>query len=104
MLGMNKFQGGTISYERVVIFKECMRNHGALLGFVCRDGCLEFIGGGRRGDDDNKGDAMICATCSCHRNFHRKVIVSKPISKSNKPDNNINSVNANPSLVSRSRM
>ncbi|CAL0300209.1 unnamed protein product [Lupinus luteus] len=81
-----------------------MHNHAAHLGLVCRDGCLEFIGGGRRSDDDKTGDAMICSTCSCHRNFHRKVIVSKPIPQSNKPDNNINSVNANPSLVSRSRM
>ena len=47
---------------------ECMKNHAAGLGAQAFDGCGEFMPGG----DPGTLEALKCAACGCHRNFHRK--------------------------------
>ncbi|KAG5247575.1 Zinc-finger homeodomain protein [Salix suchowensis] len=45
-------------YKKVVRYKECLKNHAAVL----------FIPGGEEGSLE----ALKCSACNCHRNFHRK--------------------------------
>lgn len=52
------------------LYKECLRNHAASLGSYATDGCGEFT------LDDTTPETLKCAACGCHRNFHRKVIVT----------------------------
>ncbi|KAM0940001.1 putative transcription factor ZF-HD family [Dioscorea sansibarensis] len=49
-------------------YRECMRNHAAAMGGQAYDGCGEFMPGG----DDGSLEALKCAACGCHRNFHRR--------------------------------
>ncbi|KAL5722051.1 hypothetical protein ACHQM5_005619 [Ranunculus cassubicifolius] len=51
-------------------YKECLRNHAASLGSYATDGCGEFT------LDDATPESLKCAACGCHRNFHRKLIVT----------------------------
>ncbi|CAK9168255.1 unnamed protein product [Ilex paraguariensis] len=51
-----------------VRYKECRRNHAAHLGRHAIDGCSEFSKSG----NDGTPEALLCAACGCHRNFHRK--------------------------------
>ncbi|CAA7396783.1 unnamed protein product [Spirodela intermedia] len=51
-----------------VRYWECMKNHAAGLGAQAFDGCGEFMPGGEQGTLE----ALKCAACGCHRNFHRK--------------------------------
>ncbi|PKA46964.1 ZF-HD homeobox protein [Apostasia shenzhenica] len=45
-------------------YRECLRNHAAAMGGQAYDGCGEFMAG--------KEEALKCAACGCHRNFHRR--------------------------------
>ncbi|XWS23954.1 hypothetical protein CRYUN_Cryun28dG0060000 [Craigia yunnanensis] len=54
--------GSTIRYC------ECLKNHALSIGGHTVDGCGEFIAAG----DEGTLDALKCAACNCHRNFHRK--------------------------------
>ncbi|KAK9076976.1 hypothetical protein SSX86_005311 [Deinandra increscens subsp. villosa] len=56
--------------EVVVKYKECLRNHAASMGGKARDGCGEFMPSGEEGSLE----ALTCAVCNCHRNFHRKEV------------------------------
>lgn len=49
-------------------YKECLKNHAVGIGGHAVDGCGEFMPAGEEGTLD----ALRCAACSCHRNFHRK--------------------------------
>ncbi|XP_075507918.1 LOW QUALITY PROTEIN: zinc-finger homeodomain protein 1-like [Primulina tabacum] len=49
-------------------YKECLKNHAVGIGGKAVDGCGEFIAAGAEGTLD----ALKCAACNCHRNFHRK--------------------------------
>ncbi|KAG1369921.1 zinc-finger homeodomain protein 2 [Cocos nucifera] len=49
-------------------YGECMRNHAAAIGGHAFDGCMEFMPGGEEGTLE----ALKCAACGCHRNFHRR--------------------------------
>ncbi|KAK4276862.1 hypothetical protein QN277_014964 [Acacia crassicarpa] len=49
-------------------YRECQKNHAIGLGAHAVDGCGEFIPAGEKGTLD----ALKCAACNCHRNFHRK--------------------------------
>lgn len=49
-------------------YKECQKNHAMSIGGVAVDGCGEFMAAGEEGTLD----ALKCAACNCHRNFHRK--------------------------------
>ncbi|KAI3825581.1 hypothetical protein L1987_07072 [Smallanthus sonchifolius] len=58
-------------------YKECLKNHAANMGGNITDGCGEFMPSG----EDGTLDALKCAACNCHRNFHRKEypIITTPI-------------------------
>ncbi|XP_077249884.1 zinc-finger homeodomain protein 2-like [Tasmannia lanceolata] len=49
-------------------YRECLKNHAVSLGGHAVDGCGEFMPAG----EDGTLDALKCAACNCHRNFHRK--------------------------------
>ncbi|XP_024028576.1 zinc-finger homeodomain protein 1-like [Morus notabilis] len=49
-------------------YRECLKNHAVGLGGHALDGCGEFLAAGAEGTLE----ALKCAACSCHRNFHRK--------------------------------
>ncbi|KAK8642736.1 hypothetical protein V6N13_012069 [Hibiscus sabdariffa] len=49
-------------------YRECLKNHAVSIGGHAVDGCGEFIAAG----DEGTLDALKCAACNCHRNFHRK--------------------------------
>lgn len=52
----------------MVRYRECQRNHAAHLGGHVLDGCGEFMPAG----EDGTPEALKCAACNCHRNFHRR--------------------------------
>ncbi|XP_009630982.1 zinc-finger homeodomain protein 2 [Nicotiana tomentosiformis] len=49
-------------------YRECLKNHAASIGGNVTDGCGEFMPCGEEGTLE----ALKCAACNCHRNFHRK--------------------------------
>ncbi|KAG2316890.1 hypothetical protein Bca4012_067793 [Brassica carinata] len=49
-------------------FRECLKNQAVNIGGHAVDGCGEFMPAGNEGTID----ALKCAACGCHRNFHRK--------------------------------
>ncbi|KAJ4830481.1 hypothetical protein Tsubulata_035734 [Turnera subulata] len=49
-------------------YRECLKNHAVSIGGHAVDGCGEFMAAG----DEGTLDALKCAACNCHRNFHRK--------------------------------
>ncbi|RWR92481.1 zinc-finger homeodomain-containing protein [Cinnamomum micranthum f. kanehirae] len=51
-------------------YRECLKNHAVGIGGHAVDGCGEFMPAGEEGTLD----ALKCAACSCHRNFHRKEV------------------------------
>ncbi|KAK7321254.1 hypothetical protein VNO77_31715 [Canavalia gladiata] len=53
-----------------VRYRECQKNHAVSFGGHAVDGCCEFMAAG----EDGTLEAVICAACNCHRNFHRKEI------------------------------
>ncbi|KAK3030854.1 hypothetical protein RJ639_035783 [Escallonia herrerae] len=55
---------------RNVRYGECLKNHAASMGGYAVDGCREFLASGEEGTDE----AVTCAACGCHRNFHRRVV------------------------------
>lgn len=54
----------------VVRYRECLKNHAASIGGNVFDGCGEFMPSGEEGTLE----ALKCAACNCHRNFHRKEV------------------------------
>ena len=65
------------TYQQEVVYKECRHNLAASVGRTCFDGCLEFAKAGEEGTEE----AMRCAACGCHRNFHRRETVYNPATK-----------------------
>ncbi|ESW11572.1 hypothetical protein PHAVU_008G041400 [Phaseolus vulgaris] len=59
-----------LTIVRNVQHGECQRNHAVHVGGLAQDGCMEFIPSGAEETDE----AMMCAGCGCHRNFHRREI------------------------------
>lgn len=53
-----------------VRYRECLKNHAASIGGNVFDGCGEFMPCGEEGTLE----ALKCAACDCHRNFHRKEV------------------------------
>lgn len=51
-------------------YRECLKNHAANVGGNVYDGCGEFMPCGEQGTLE----ALKCAACDCHRNFHRKEV------------------------------
>ncbi|XP_038997726.1 zinc-finger homeodomain protein 2-like isoform X1 [Hibiscus syriacus] len=54
--------------QRKPRYRECLKNHAVGIGGQAVDGCGEFMPAGTEGTID----ALKCAACNCHRNFHRK--------------------------------
>ena len=61
--------GGSNS-KASVRYRECLKNHAASIGGNIVDGCGEFMPDGEEGTLE----ALMCAACNCHRNFHRKEV------------------------------
>ncbi|KAJ4964959.1 hypothetical protein NE237_016808 [Protea cynaroides] len=57
-----------------VRYRECLRNHAANIGSHVVDGCGEFMPSG----DHGTPEALNCAACNCHRNFHWKEVEGEP--------------------------
>lgn len=55
---------------RSVSYGQCQKNHAAKSGGYAVDGCREFMAAG----EDGTRDALNCAACGCHRNFHRREV------------------------------
>ncbi|XP_044469328.1 zinc-finger homeodomain protein 6 [Mangifera indica] len=55
-------------------YRECQKNHAANMGGHVMDGCGEFMPGGEEGTVE----ALKCAACECHRNFHRREVEGEP--------------------------
>ncbi|CAN8274033.1 unnamed protein product [Cochlearia groenlandica] len=55
-------------FEGKIKYRECLKNHALNIGGHAVDGCCEFMPLG----EDGSLDALKCAACGCHRNFHRK--------------------------------
>lgn len=58
----------TNARKSVIRYRECLKNHAVSIGGHAVDGCCEFMAAGEEGTLD----ALKCAACNCHRNFHRK--------------------------------
>uniref|UniRef100_A0A3Q7H0I3 ZF-HD dimerization-type domain-containing protein n=1 Tax=Solanum lycopersicum TaxID=4081 RepID=A0A3Q7H0I3_SOLLC len=58
----------SIGRKSNVRYRECLKNHAVGIGGHALDGCGEFMPAGEEGTMD----ALKCAACNCHRNFHRK--------------------------------
>ncbi|KAH7281884.1 hypothetical protein KP509_35G000900 [Ceratopteris richardii] len=56
--------------SKPIKYGECLKNHAASLGRYALDGCREFMPGGVEGTLE----ALKCAACDCHRNFHRREV------------------------------
>ncbi|CAF2140120.1 unnamed protein product [Brassica napus] len=56
--------------KTTVRYRECLKNHAANVGGSVHDGCGEFMPSGEEGTLE----ALRCAACDCHRNFHRKEV------------------------------
>ncbi|PON40879.1 Octamer-binding transcription factor [Parasponia andersonii] len=65
-----KSSSKTTQSSAIVRYRECLKNHAALSGGNVYDGCGEFMPSGEEGSLE----ALKCAACQCHRNFHRKEI------------------------------
>nr|GMC86410.1 zinc-finger homeodomain protein 6-like [Ipomoea batatas] len=52
----------------LIRYRECLKNHVANTSGHVADGCGEFMPSGEKGTPE----ALKCAACNCHRNFHRK--------------------------------
>ncbi|KAK8623334.1 hypothetical protein V6N13_118221 [Hibiscus sabdariffa] len=60
----------TKALPALVRYRECLKNHAASIGGNVYDGCGEFMPSGEEGTLE----ALKCAACDCHRNFHRKEV------------------------------
>eukprot|EP00250_Pteridium_aquilinum_P014658 c22123_g1_i1 orf=544-1362(-) len=59
-----------VKMRKPVKYRECLKNHAASLGGHALDGCGEFMPSGGEGTLE----ALKCAACDCHRNFHRREV------------------------------
>eukprot|EP00249_Psilotum_nudum_P020115 c27573_g1_i1 orf=288-1055(+) len=59
-----------VKAKEVVRYRECRRNHAVNIGGHTLDGCCEFMPSGEEGTVE----ALKCAACCCHRNFHRREV------------------------------
>ncbi|MBA0623535.1 hypothetical protein Godav_008993 [Gossypium davidsonii] len=62
--------GSNAKPSSFVRYRECLKNHAASIGGNVYDGCGEFMPSGEEGTLE----ALKCAACDCHRNFHRKEV------------------------------
>lgn len=60
--------------SKAVRYRECNKNHAANIGAHALDGCGEFMPSGEEGTQE----ALKCAACDCHRNFHKREVEGEP--------------------------
>eukprot|EP01018_Ginkgo_biloba_P005780 Gb_15163 [translate_table: standard] len=60
--------------KKSVRYRDCLKNHAATIGGHAVDGCGEFMPSGEEGTLE----ALKCAACNCHRNFHRREVEGEP--------------------------
>jgi ZF-HD class homeobox domain-containing protein len=60
--------------KKITKYRECLKNHAASIGGNAIDGCGEFMPKGEEGTVD----ALKCAACDCHRNFHKREVEGEP--------------------------
>lgn len=60
--------------SKAIRYRECNKNHAANMGGHAIDGCGEFMPSG----EDGTVEALKCAACDCHRNFHRREVEGEP--------------------------
>ncbi|CAB4311416.1 unnamed protein product [Prunus armeniaca] len=70
------------SMVRTVRYGECQKNHAANLGGYAVDGCREFMASGEEGTTE----ALTCAACGCHRNFHRREVETEVVCEYSPPN------------------
>ncbi|BFG32775.1 hypothetical protein CerSpe_190490 [Prunus speciosa] len=70
------------SMLRTVRYGECQKNHAANLGGYAVDGCREFMASGEEGTTE----ALTCAACGCHRNFHRREVETEVVCEYSPPN------------------
>ncbi|XP_043813309.1 mini zinc finger protein 1 [Manihot esculenta] len=70
------------SVVRNVRYGECQKNHAANMGGYTVDGCREFMASGEEGTTA----ALMCAACSCHRNFHRREVETEVVCEYSPPN------------------
>ncbi|KAL2609057.1 hypothetical protein R1flu_027630 [Riccia fluitans] len=63
-----------VKVKKIIKYRECLKNHAASIGGHAIDGCGEFMPSGEEGTLD----ALKCAACDCHRNFHRREVEGEP--------------------------
>ncbi|XAR51740.1 hypothetical protein NMG60_11006457 [Bertholletia excelsa] len=68
--GYSRNTSNSNSTVRTVRYGECQKNHAAAIGGYAVDGCREFMASGEEGTNN----ALTCAACGCHRNFHRREV------------------------------
>ncbi|XP_070675802.1 zinc-finger homeodomain protein 6-like [Malus domestica] len=61
------YSKGWSSSTSSFVYRECLRNHAAILGSYATDGCDEFI------LDHTSPGSIQCVAYGCHRNFHCRV-------------------------------
>ena len=66
--GASTAAANTNTRKSSIRYRECQKNHAVGIGGHALDGCGEFMAAGEEGTLD----ALKCAACNCHRNFHRK--------------------------------
>ncbi|KAK8642427.1 hypothetical protein V6N13_011770 [Hibiscus sabdariffa] len=62
--------GSNTKPSSFIRYRECLKNHAANIGGNVYDGCGEFM----PSDEEGTLEALKCAACDCHRNFHRKEV------------------------------
>ncbi|KAJ4973144.1 hypothetical protein NE237_006318 [Protea cynaroides] len=70
---------------RSVRYGECQKNHAASIGGYAVDGCREFMASG-----EDETNALKCAACGCHRNFHRTEVEAEVVCECPSPPSNGN--------------
>ncbi|KAK2976722.1 hypothetical protein RJ640_000742 [Escallonia rubra] len=65
-----KLCNGVSLKVKLLKYRGCMKNHAVSIGGYAVDGCCEFMPAGGEGTDD----ALRCAACGCHKNFHVREI------------------------------
>uniref|UniRef100_A0A7N0VEH6 ZF-HD dimerization-type domain-containing protein n=1 Tax=Kalanchoe fedtschenkoi TaxID=63787 RepID=A0A7N0VEH6_KALFE len=72
----------------IVRYGECQKNHAANVGGYAVDGCREFMASGMEGTSE----ALRCAACGCHRNFHRKEVETEVVCECSPPHSSTTNV------------
>ncbi|KAB2609369.1 mini zinc finger protein 3-like [Pyrus ussuriensis x Pyrus communis] len=80
--GSGRSSSTSSSMVRTVRYCECQKNHAANLGGYAVDGCREFMASGEEGTTE----ALTCAACGCHRNFHRREVETEVVCEYSPPN------------------